>query len=356
MSKPITIIGGGLAGLALGCYLRKNKIPVTLIEAGKYPRHKVCGEFICGVEDATLEELGILDLFDDAESVRNIQWYISNKKILDKPLPLAGTGISRYLLDDRLHQRFQDLGGVIKYQRIDKTQFLKEPSENTIWACGKEKHGKGSDKLRWLGIKMHVTNLETKGLEMHTGDKSVKGGYLGLSPVENGKVNICGLFEVNKELKGKGSEKLRSYLVSLGLTQLVKRLDKATIVEDSFSAVAGFSLGHQNLLADEHQDLFPVGDAALVIPPFTGNGMSMAIEGALIAGQTILPYCKGETDSDWSTTVKSYLARLDTKFGTRLFSARAIHPFFFHPIGRTTLSILANLKLIPFRTLFRLLR
>ena len=35
--KPITIIGGGLAGLTLGILLRREKCPVTVHEAGSYP-------------------------------------------------------------------------------------------------------------------------------------------------------------------------------------------------------------------------------------------------------------------------------------------------------------------------------
>ena len=46
--KSITIVGGGLAGLSAGIGLRLQSIPVTLIEAREFPRHKVCGEFICG--------------------------------------------------------------------------------------------------------------------------------------------------------------------------------------------------------------------------------------------------------------------------------------------------------------------
>jgi 2-polyprenyl-6-methoxyphenol hydroxylase-like FAD-dependent oxidoreductase len=46
-TKPITIVGGGLAGLTLGIGLRRRGVPTTLWEAGHYPRHRVCGEFIC---------------------------------------------------------------------------------------------------------------------------------------------------------------------------------------------------------------------------------------------------------------------------------------------------------------------
>ena len=48
MVKPITIVGGGLAGLTLGIGLRQCGVAVTVHEAGHYPRHRVCGEFISG--------------------------------------------------------------------------------------------------------------------------------------------------------------------------------------------------------------------------------------------------------------------------------------------------------------------
>ena len=57
--KPVTIIGGGLAGLTLGIGLRQHGVPATIIEAGNYPRHRVCGEFVSGRGQATLARLGL---------------------------------------------------------------------------------------------------------------------------------------------------------------------------------------------------------------------------------------------------------------------------------------------------------
>ncbi len=356
MKRPITIIGGGLSGLALGCYLQKNGVNVTIIEQGKYPRHKVCGEFICGVSDATLDGLGILELFEDAESVRSIKWHIADKKILDKKLPHHGTGLSRFLLDDELQKLFRDLGGTIQQERVDKSEYLNGPAEGIVWACGKEKHGKGNDAQRWLGMKMHVTGMDIEGLEMHTGGSSVKGGYVGLSPIENGRVNLCGLFEVNKTVTGKGADRIHGYLLSMGLEKLANRLETATIDQESFSAVAGFSMGPQKILNDDQQRILPIGDAAILIPPFTGNGMSIALESAHLAGQCLLPYCLNEKDGDWDKVLKTYLCLMRKKFRKRLIAAKFIHPFFFHPMGKWSLSSLAKCKLIPFRGLFYLLR
>ncbi len=356
MKKSITIIGGGLSGLALGCYLRKHGVSVAVIEQGIYPRHKVCGEFICGVSEDTLDDLGILSLFKNAESVRNIRWHIGNKKVLDKTLPHPGMGTSRFVLDDKLQALFSELGGEIKHQRIDKKTYLGQQSEGIVWACGKEKQGKGEDALRWLGMKMHVSDMDISGLEMHTGDNSAKGGYVGLSPVEDGKVNVCALFEVDKNVEGKGADKFLAYLISIGLETLASRLKSATIDSTSFSAVAGFSMGHQPSTKHDQQHVLPIGDAAVLIPPFTGNGMSIALESALLAGQYLLPYCRGGESSDWDKTLKTYLYQMRRKFRKRLVTAKCIHPFFFHTAGRWSLRSLARYKLIPFRTLFHLLR
>jgi 2-polyprenyl-6-methoxyphenol hydroxylase-like FAD-dependent oxidoreductase len=61
LNRPITIVGGGLAGLTLGIGLRQRDVPVTLYEAGHYPRHRVCGEFISGRGQQSLVRLGLAD-------------------------------------------------------------------------------------------------------------------------------------------------------------------------------------------------------------------------------------------------------------------------------------------------------
>ena len=67
--KPITIVGGGLAGLTLGIGLRQRGVPATLWEAGHYPRHRVCGEFISGRGQETLARLGLRELLERAGAV-----------------------------------------------------------------------------------------------------------------------------------------------------------------------------------------------------------------------------------------------------------------------------------------------
>ena len=58
-NPDVIIIGGGLAGLTTAIHLSKYGLKVTLIERNKYPKHKVCGEYISNEVLPYLEWLGL---------------------------------------------------------------------------------------------------------------------------------------------------------------------------------------------------------------------------------------------------------------------------------------------------------
>ena len=97
---PVSIAGGGLAGLSLGIALLQRGVSVTVNEAGKYPRHRVCGEFISGVTEQTLEKLGILGSLRDAVPLATSRWFDASGPVAN--LRVSGMGISRWVLDQRL--------------------------------------------------------------------------------------------------------------------------------------------------------------------------------------------------------------------------------------------------------------
>src|ERR1043166_8700245 len=97
--KPITIIGGGLAGLTLGILLRRENIPVALIEAGHYPRHRVCGEFLSGRGRKMLRATHLDHLLPDAVEARTCSFHVRNRKPLRFNLVDPALCISRFYLD-----------------------------------------------------------------------------------------------------------------------------------------------------------------------------------------------------------------------------------------------------------------
>src|SRR5436309_1270892 len=99
--KPVTIIGGGLAGLTLGIALRENSVPVQIYEAGTYPRHRVCGEFISGRGQITLQRLNLLTpiLKAGATFAKSVRFFTAFRSCPVHVLPVPALCLSRYRLD-----------------------------------------------------------------------------------------------------------------------------------------------------------------------------------------------------------------------------------------------------------------
>ena len=332
LKNPITIAGGGLAGLSLGIALQSRGVSVTLHEASTYPRHRVCGEFISGVSDETLETLGIGDCLNEATNLLSASWNDPVGRLAEMQAP--GRGISRWKLDEHLKNQFLSLGGrLITNSRI-------EPAPGLIWAAGRPRQPSS-----WIGLKCHARNLPlTHDLEIFISP----GGYIGLARIEDEKVNICGLFQKKPPGGAKGSALLLSMLRDFSLGALADRLETADIEESSFCGVAAFQTGHQE------GPEFCIGDAASMIPPFTGNGMSMAFESAECALKPVMDYATGR--KSWLEAASASTASQARRFNRRLAVAGALHRILLNPFGLRLTSTLARRKCLPFQTLLHLVR
>ncbi|MGK0176329.1 MAG: 2-polyprenyl-6-methoxyphenol hydroxylase-like FAD-dependent oxidoreductase [Lentimonas sp.] len=338
--KTITIIGGGLAGLALGIGLRRKGIPVNLHEATTYPRHRVCGEFICGVASHTLENLDIQTELVDAEQCKTTGWYHQEKLVYQGNLPMSAYGLSRYLLDLRLSQKFKKLGG----QLLTSSRFsCPDNQEGTIWATGRRAKMAHDGKF-WMGLSLHCNDLAlSHDLEIHLGRR----GYVGLSRIENGRVNVCGLFQKQTGITAKKLDLPLAYLRGSGLDQLCSRIEKSKIDVKSIIGISHLDFNGQV----SPPPYLSLGDHAALIPPFTGNGMSMALESAELALDPVALYAKEA--HGWGDTVTSVQQQMRRQFKTRLRVARLLHPFFYTPQGQSLLAKTAHLGLIPFKQIFR---
>ena len=334
----MTIAGGGLAGLSLAAGLRMRGIPAVVHEAGSYPRHRVCGEFISGVEDSTLECLGIAEVFTGATVCSSVTWFREGRKVHEDTLPVPAMGISRYRLDRLLRDHAVCLGAEV----IEHSRLPREAREGFVWAAGRI-----PAPSKWIGLKIHYPDLATSSdLEMHLGAN----GYAGLAGVEDGRVNVCGLFRVDRSMRGSGASLLMSYLRAGGNEAIARRLENSEPDPASFCAVAGFSLGRQ----DFETDLCAVGDAESMIPPFTGNGMSMAFEAAELALDPLDRWSNGRMT--WDACVAEIRVRLHRRFRKRLAAAQALHPILLNSGGRQLIESMGRARILPFRPLLSLVR
>ena len=328
----VEIIGGGLAGLALGLGLRARGVPVRIIEAGKYPRHRVCGEFITGLDHDTRRELQLTDILAGARQARGVLWSEPGRPSVRHDLPEVALCLSRYHLDESMASAFAAAGG-------DLRTGCRGPSDaqpGRIMASGRRPQA-GS---RWVGLKQHFHQLDLReDLELHLG----QGAYVGLTRIEGRAVNVCGLFP----RPGRGEAcGLIDRVRAAGLASLALRLESATPVEASACAVAGLDYGRP---APQPAAL---GDYHGLIPPFTGHGMTVAMQSAALAARRLEPWARGRFA--WDETLALLQQDLRRRFARKLAWGRVLHPWLLVPQGRWVVHLLHRWGALPLGPLYRL--
>jgi 2-polyprenyl-6-methoxyphenol hydroxylase-like FAD-dependent oxidoreductase len=314
LNKKIEIIGGGLAGLSLAVGLASRNIPVRVREAGSYPRHRVCGEFILGLDQSEIDLLGISPALEGAVLHHDCMWFNGNKRIAERRLPFPAHGT-----EEGEH-------------------------EGTVLASGRK-----MQPGKWIGLKAHYLNLPLHcGLEMHLGN----GGYVGLTQVEDNRVNVCALLPAPLISGIPREASLPGHLARIGLTDLSKRLDQAEVDAHSITGVSHFSLGWQP--SNSRSGHLVLGDRHSMIPPFTGAGMSMAFQASSRAVLALQAWSQNE--ADWATARSRIEGRMRRDFSLRMALARLVHPLLLRPGGTALLSLMLRGNLLPFDTFVRKLR
>jgi 2-polyprenyl-6-methoxyphenol hydroxylase-like FAD-dependent oxidoreductase len=290
-------------------------VPVTIREAGNYPRHRVCGEFISGNGQAVLDRLGLRARLEQAGAVsaRTVLFVCGSNRSPVRQLPALALCLSRHALDALLAETFRQLGGEL---RVNTRWTAVEIPEGVVLAAGRRTQT-AEKNPRWFGVKAHVArasavNLEAD-LEMHLSPS----GYIGVNRINGGEVNVCGLFRAGEGGRSPGSKPdwLRGETGSL----LHERLRVAEFTPDSFCSVAGLSLKPQRATAKKECSL---GDSLTMTPPVTGNGMSMAFESAELAVEPLAAYSQGKLN--WRQAHQQIARRCDAAFARRLAWARLL--------------------------------
>ena len=304
----VAIIGGGLAGLSLSILLAKKGFKVAVFEKKSYPFHKVCGEYISMESWNFVEDLGI-NLQEEGAAIINKLQISSNNKLIETDLGLGGFGISRYVLDNLLAQKAK-AAGVSVYEECSVSAIEQGEIENTFIAKGQQfsarlligAFGKKS-KLdvemkrsflrskasKYIAFKYHarIPDFDEQRIELHL----FKGGYCGISKIEEDKYCICYMC---KESLGAAYNNLPKQLETNILhsnPHLAGRLAQAEIIYQRPLAISQISFKPKT--KSEGQMLM-IGDAAGLIAPLCGNGMSVAFHSAKLLAPLCSAYLQGQ--------------------------------------------------------------
>jgi flavin-dependent dehydrogenase len=355
----VAVVGGGLAGLSLSILLAKANYSVALFEKEKYPFHKVCGEYISFESWNFLEELGIPLSDWNLPSIKRLMVSSPNGNYLEHDLPLGGFGISRFKLDAALAEVAKS-SGVLMFEQNKVSDIVNDGSTcivknsgndcYTKIACGsfgkrsnldikwKRKFAlKKNDKLNnYVGVKYHIeTDFPKDLIALH----NFKNGYCGISQVEENKYCLCYLTTAENLSLNNNSIQTMERNVLFKNPFLKQIFDSSTFILPE--AVTISQISFEKKLQVENNILF-VGDAAGMITPLCGNGMSMALHAAKIAFYCMDNFLKNkisrkEMENDYRTEWKKLFAK-------RLYAGRIIQRFF----GNEFLSNLLILATKPF--------
>jgi len=297
--SDIIIVGGGLAGLSAALHLLHEGFSVTVIEKNSYPKHKVCGEYISNEVRSYLQWLGFdLEKLQPAE-ITHLQFSSVSGKVLHTQLPLGGFGVSRYTLDDAMMKLVIAIGGKIVQEQVndiifndnlftvrtDKNSELTAPV--VLGAFGKRsnldiKLERTFLKKRtpWLAVKAHYQGDFDETL---VGLHNFRGGYCGVSKVENGAINICYLAHFKTFKKHKNIEEYQREIVRQN-PHLDKILSGATMIFEKPLTISQISFAPKTAVENH---VLMMGDTAGLIHPLCGNGMAMAIHSAKLAAEGV---------------------------------------------------------------------
>lgn len=356
-SFEIIIIGGGLAGLCNAIHLSKFGKKVLLIEKNSYPKHKVCGEYISNEVLPYLEFLNINPFDFGAVKIDDFQLSTIKNNLITAKLPLGGFGISRYTLDFELYKKAKENGvEILQDVVIDisfkNNEFTIETKENKcfnskicIGAFGKRslidvkmERDFIQKKSPYLGVKIHVKGDFPKNkVALH----NFKGGYCGISKVENDTINLCYITSFSAFKKHKNINDFQENVVFKN-TFLKEAFKNTNPIWEQPLSISQISFETKKPIENH---ILMSGDAAGMIHPLCGNGMSMAIQSAQIASKLILNYLNGSIDSR-NQLEKLYIRQWNKQFKWRLKAGHFIAMLFRK--DKIASFLLSILKKMPF--------
>lgn len=313
------VLGAGLAGSSLAKALADKGWETLLLDRQSFPRHKVCGEFLSPESQSTLHALGISDTVAGLgpSGIERIRLIFENGTEVEGSLPGKALGLSRYSLDSALHLAAQHAGAKLqtgttvtavhpadrgyKIEMVQNGERCCVEARTVIAAWGASRRPglpgfrkPDSAKPSYIGVKSHFCGISMeKVIELYF----FRGGYMGLCPIEGGLVNASALLQRDALANAGKTIIAIMHAAAERNPKLRDKLAHAEPVLGSQAAVAPVYLNRKPLAWEQ---LPLLGDAAAMIPPLCGDGMSMALRSATLCAPLADGYLRGNLSmAEW---------------------------------------------------------
>ncbi len=283
----LIVAGAGPAGCACAITAARAGARVLLLEKDKFPRHKVCGEF---VSPESLDLLGALvgpGQFASSPLIDHAR-IITNARAISLPISPSARSITRFQLDHALLREAQS-AGVEAMQEVTVSELQRDRVFRVVTSAGGfQGRAVVNTTGRWSRLTPAVSGTGPRwiGLKAHFGEPSppnsvdlyfFSGGYCGVQPVGENTVNACAMVRADCARSLDQVFRLQS--------QLRQRSESWQPVWEPISTSALFFREPET----ERDGVLLAGDAAAFIDPFVGDGISLALHSGRLAAECLIP-------------------------------------------------------------------
>ena len=330
-SNPIVVVGGGVAGACSAALLAERGYQTILLDQDRFPRHKVCGEYVSGECWPLLERLGVTSELERRTNtwIEGISLFAPSgrKASLKLMKGRRALSISRYDLDEVLLNRaaasrveIRQGCRVVDYES-GRDEIVVRTSEGdaitsalVVAADGIRSKFSLEPIARRNGKRLFAFKAYFKGSEIRATEFEfffTRHGYGGFSHIDSDTVNCAFLVEEDlvERFKGDCDAVYREGLLSNPAAQ--RKWGHAERISQWWTT-GPVTFGTRTNFPPR---VLPVGDAFTVTEQFAGEGMGMAVKNAFLLAE-VLDGNGGM--QDWEQICNRYFAAYRKIFGWKI--------------------------------------
>jgi flavin-dependent dehydrogenase len=364
------VVGGGPAGSTAAILLARAGWSVAVVEKARFPRRKVCGEYISATTWPVLRELGVARLLERSAGPRVERvGLFTGESAVEAPMPVPcagdeGRAIGRAILDAALldqaacagaavlqpwtvgEVRAEGGGFVASLREAHAAQTLEIASAIVIDAHGSWEHGPlATRRPRPRDGDLFGFKARFAGSRLSPGLMPLilfPGGYGGMVRTDGDEVSLscCVRRDALRALRARhpglcAGDALRAHVAS-ACRAAGEALDTARRRGPWLSA-GPIRPGIRALAGD---GAFAVGNAAGEAHPLVAEGISMAIQSSWILASVLVPRSRGGPRSRGELSRRAideagreYSARWKAHLAMRIRAASLFAAFTAHPSG-----------------------
>ena len=364
LDAEVIVVGGGPAGASTASALAREGIDVLVLDRARFPRDKVCAEYLSPQASRILADMGVLEEIErsDPAHLAGMMVRAPNGKTAEGRFAAnhgfrgfrdKGLAIRRTILDEIVLRGARGAGARVE-ESVRVTDLARNGSArvsgvNTIAPDGqprtlRARYVVGADGLRSvigrrLGL-VKTSRIWPRRIALVTHYRNVQGvtdigemhvdydGYFGIVDVGHGKMNVAVVIPMARarEIGGSKTEFFERWIASRPhLAERFAGAERITPVR----ATGPFATASRRAWSP---GAALVGDAADFFDPFTGEGIYAALRG----GELLAPYlieALGRTPADEGKLLSGYDEARKHEFGgkwklERIVGMAIAYPYF----------------------------